>query len=236
MMKYWNFVAAQIEVRSLRERLIIMGVLVALMAVFAYLVVLSPTLDKLDRSRRAILTKEREITQLAAQTSALLSERKDPDAPARERIEQLKTLLSEIDAGLAKQRERIVSPKTMPQLLAEVIARNGRLQMVGMKSLPPAPLLERQDDRQARPAQGGPKTSAAADSVPDENPSGFFRHGVEIKVRGDYLDLVAYLFALEQLPMQVFWREVIVKTGDEKDITMTLTLFTVSLDKNYIIV
>jgi MSHA biogenesis protein MshJ len=104
--------------------------------------------------------------------------------------------------------------------------------MLAMRSLPPVPLLDRLEDK--RPA--ATPTTKSGEAPAEEPVAGFFRHGVEITVRGTYLDLVAYLASLEQLPMQVFWRDVEVKTAEESGITMKLTLFTVSFDKTYLVV
>ena len=61
-----------------------------------------------------------------------------------------------------------------------------------------------------------------------------YKHGVEITVRGAYTDLYDYLIQLEQLPWHMFWGKLNVSTQDYPEITMTITVYTLSLDKTWL--
>jgi len=87
-----------------------------------------------------------------------------------------------------------------------------------------------------------PKVSATPDSkattsAPDKSTPatlGLYRHGVEISVEGSYPELLAYLAMLERLPWRVYWSEASLSTQAYPTSRLTLTLFTLSLDKTWL--
>ena len=61
-----------------------------------------------------------------------------------------------------------------------------------------------------------------------------YKHGVELVVKGSYADLTQYLMRLEGLPWQMFWGKAELKVEEYPKATLTLTLFTLSLDKTWL--
>jgi MSHA biogenesis protein MshJ len=59
---------------------------------------------------------------------------------------------------------------------------------------------------------------------------------VEITVKGNYQNLLNYLNALEKLPVKMFWGKMELVAGEYPVSTMKLTLYTLSLDKTWLIV
>jgi MSHA biogenesis protein MshJ len=60
-----------------------------------------------------------------------------------------------------------------------------------------------------------------------------YRHGVEVTVRGNYLDMVDYMSALEAMPTRLFWGQAQLDVEEYPASRMTLTLYTLSLDRNW---
>ena len=60
-----------------------------------------------------------------------------------------------------------------------------------------------------------------------------YRHGVELIVRGNYLDMVDYLDALEALPIQLFWTRAALEVEQYPNARLSLTVYTLSLDKKW---
>lgn len=60
-----------------------------------------------------------------------------------------------------------------------------------------------------------------------------YRHGVEITVQGSYLDMLNYMAELEAMPWQIFWSKAKLSVDEYPKTTLTLTLFTLSLDKKW---
>ncbi|NRR31874.1 hypothetical protein HSX11_16995 [Oxalobacteraceae bacterium] len=65
-------------------------------------------------------------------------------------------------------------------------------------------------------------------------PELLYCHGVELVLQGGYLDMIQYMDALEHLPGQLFWGKARMETEQYPSARLTLTLYTLSLDKNWI--
>jgi MSHA biogenesis protein MshJ len=61
-----------------------------------------------------------------------------------------------------------------------------------------------------------------------------YKHGVKITVRGNYADLLQYLTALEKLPSQMFWGVAKLDVVQHPTAELSLTLYTLSLDKTWL--
>jgi MSHA biogenesis protein MshJ len=233
-----TLVGDRINGRSLRERVVLLVVCCVMSGAFAYLTLLSPTLAAKDKSRREVMSKESESAALLTQIQAVAKDRQDPDRDNKARIEQLKQLLVDTEAGLNKKRDRIVPPEKIGSLLEEVLARHGKLVLVDMKSLPAKPLFDQKEEpsEQSAGRPGARKSLEPAREQAQDAVRGIYRHGIEIRVRGSYLELVQYLVDLEKLPMQVFWSDALLESKDYPDIELKVTLFTVSFDKVWLTV
>jgi len=108
-----------------------------------------------------------------------------------------------------------------------VLNKNGKLQLIELKTLPASPLLEK--------PQPSAANLPAGQTQPDPKKQ-IFKHGIQITVRGGYLDMLHYLAALEAMPAQMFWGEVSMRVDKYPDAELTLTLYTLSLDKTWLTV
>lgn len=83
-------------------------------------------------------------------------------------------------------------------------------------------------------ATGGASAAAPASAVPAPKAREMlYRHGVEMVLQGSYLDMVAYMEALERLPVQLFWGKAQLDAGSYPVAKLTLTLYTLSLDDKW---
>jgi MSHA biogenesis protein MshJ len=110
-------------------------------------------------------------------------------------------------------------------LLESILRANGRLKMVSLRTLPVESLS----------SLGAKKEGAAEDPPAKPAPKRelLFRHGVEVTVRGSYLDMVDYRSALEGLPTQLFWGKAQLEVEEYPSVRLTLTLYTLSLDEKW---
>ena len=224
MKQWWHKWSERIDAMVLRERAIVFFA-AALVLLFLFNAVLSgPVTDRQRQVARQLAQKQLDTRQIQEQVQLLLGQRvQDPDAERRAHIEQLKQRVVEIDARLAEKQHELVAPDRVPGLLEEMLRRERKLELVDLRSLPPAALFE----NQAQPA-GTDGTAVPALQV--------YRHGVELTVRGNYFDLVRYLGDLEQLPLRMFWREVDISGDAYPIITMKLSVYTLSLERTWVVV
>jgi MSHA biogenesis protein MshJ len=104
-------------------------------------------------------------------------------------------------------------------VLQEVLGRKRGLKLVSLRTLPLSTLAEEE-------AKAEEKAPAALGAI--------YRHGVEVTVEGSYGDLLAYVAELESLPWQVFWGGANLSVQVYPVSRLTLTLYTLSLEKTWL--
>ena len=235
MKKYWERIRTVVDDMSLRERTMVFVAAAFVVISLMQVLLLDPLFARQKMLSTQVIQQQERMKELQAQMQSLLQAKHDEEhSPLRERMAQLKQQLLEQDGYLQSRRDRLVEPDKMADLLKQVLNKNGRLQLVELKTLPVSLLIEK--------PQGA---DAAGQTTPVNAPDGhrladaqkqIFKHGVQITVRGGYLDLVRYVTALEKMPVQMFWGEASLSVGKYPDGLFTLTVYTLSLDKTWLTV
>jgi MSHA biogenesis protein MshJ len=79
---------------------------------------------------------------------------------------------------------------------------------------------------------GAANDKADKPAMPAEGP--IFRHGVEVVVHGGYLELLEYMAALEALPWRLYWGKVQLNVDTYPNATLTMDVYTLSLDRKWL--
>lgn len=206
-------VARAFDARSRRERLLLIGATVALAAMLADHLWLSPAFaawktarTQLASARAAAAQIETDLARQTAATQALEQQLRGEVIEWRQRVQQG-------DEALQRFGTTLVSAADMPAMLERLLTQNGGLKLRAMQSL-------------------GRSEVAGAPSAPAG--SALYRHGVELAVEGSWADLLAYLQALESLPQRVLWGGLQFKVEQHPKSVMTLRLYTLSLDRRWL--
>ena len=228
MRRYWELARTRIDDMSLRERAMIFAAAGFVVISLINSILLDPLLAKQKILSAQVIQQQEKMKELQAAIQSLLQARHDDESsPLRMRSAQLKQQLHDLDGYLQNRRSRLVEPDKMAGLLKQVLGKNGGLQLVEMKPLPVSPLIEKPE------AENGAGQAAAHDH---DGQKQIFKHGVQISVRGGYLELLRYVSALERMPAQMFWGEVSMKVEQYPYSVLTLTLYTLSLDEIWLTV
>ncbi len=228
MKRYWDLARAKIDEMSLRERAMIFIAAGFVLISLVNSVLLDPLLAKQKVLSAQVVQQQEKMKELQGQIQSLLQAKQDDQSsPLRMRAVELKQQLQELDGYLQNRSSRLVEPGKMADLLKQVLSKNGNLQLVELKTLPASPLIEK------------PKSENSIEQIAQAVPSNdmqkqIFKHGVQISVRGGYLDLLRYVSMLEKMPAQMFWGEVSLNVEQYPDSILTLTLYTLSLDKTWL--
>ena len=194
-------------------------------------------IDPAVTRKRALSVKmaqqQMELQALTIALQALEKRRTDPDAAQATRRDEGKRRIAEIDATLNTLQSGLVPAQRMNALLQDMLTRNPRLQLVALNTLPVTPLVEKHAPAEKPNANAGvpqstDKLVAATSSV--------FKHGVQITLQGSYADLYDYLVMLEKLPWRMFWSRASLNADDYPRLTLTVTIYTLSLDKAWLVV
>lgn len=212
---------ARIDGFSLRERALIFLAAAFLLVAMIDSLFLNPLLVKQKTLSNQVIQQQEKMKEIQAKLAALLQAREaDANSPQRERARQLRQQIADGDAYLKDRRDKLVPPEKMAALLEQVLDRNRRLQMVAMNTLPATLFIERSPDEKI--------------DQPGVDEMQIYKHGVQITVRGSYSDLLQYLTALEKLPTRMFWGMAKMDVVDYPVAELTLTLYTLSMDKTWL--
>lgn len=227
MKQEWEKISAKLEAMSLRERALVFAAVVFLLLSLINILLLDPMFARQKLLRNQISQQQEAMSQVQMQIAALLQENSPGStSPQRVQINRLRQEMAEGSAYLQSNRERLVLPQKMAEHLRQLLNKNNRLQLVSLQTLPVTPLLE-----QANAGRAGARPAATPALLQDKQ---VFKHGVQLTLRGSYLDLLQYLTALEKLPQQMFWAKAQFSVVEYPTSELTLILYTLSLDKAWL--
>lgn len=225
--------AARVDALSLRERALVFAATLAVLAFGGYQLVLAPIYADQDALAARIAQQRDTMQGIDAEIAAKLEAYGvDPDAASRARLEAVKQESAQLSDSLLAMQHGLVPPERMAPLVDAILRANGRLQLVSMRTLP----VETISGRAAAgaPAQAASTPPPAPGVAEAGKPADLlYRHGVEVTVRGNYLDMVDYMSALEAMPTRLFWGKAQLDVEEYPASRLTLTLYTLSLDRNW---
>ena len=214
---------ARIDALSLRERGILFLVILGLLFWIAANVVFSSLRLEQQRLEQDVRGKLNNLQTLSQQSDAIKARlAQDPEALGLARVAELKQKLATDEASVVNIIRGLVTPQDMPRLVREMLAKNRGLQMIKMENLP-AEALD-QGKSAAAPAAAQPATTTSTGAH-------VYRHGMRIELRGQYVDIVRYLRALEAMQSKVFWGEVRFESEAYPVSRVTLVIYTISLNQ-----
>ncbi|WP_426176277.1 type II secretion system protein GspM [Massilia sp. TWR1-2-2] len=215
---------ARVDALIARERAMLFAAAAVSIVFLLFALVLNPMQVKRDALRAELNQQKRAIAAIdTAITQQVQIYALDPDVAARTRLATLKADSEQLSTSLRAMQKGLVPPERIAPLLETILKANGRLQMVAMATLPATPVG-------AAVRVGAPAATAAA-SLP---PPLLYRHGVQLTVRGNYLDMVHYLDALEAMPTQLFWGQAGLQVEEYPNARLSLTIYTLSLERRWI--
>lgn len=231
MKRYWELARSKVDALSLRERAIMFLLTGFLVYTLINTLLVNPLLAKKTALSAELVQQQEKIKELEAQVQVMMQEqlrvkREAEDSPLPARLAELKLKLQEQEGSLQSRSDQLIEPDKMAELLKQVLGQNDKLQLVELKTLPASSLVKQ--------SQVSKTQSSAAGSVVVQKQ--IFRHGIQITVRGGYLDMLNYLASLEKMPSQMYWGEISFKVGKHPEAELTLTMYTLSLDETWLTV
>nr|WP_315398987.1 hypothetical protein [uncultured Duganella sp.] len=232
LQQQWTRLSTRLDALTLRERALVFVAVTAAMLFVIYTLAVEPMLlrqtgllAQIRQQQNQIAGIDMEITAKAQGFSV------DPDAGARAQLQTTRAEIDRVSAGLLAVQKGLVAPERIAPLLENLLRGQGKLRLMGMKTLPVTGMNE----------SAAPAPPAALSTTPPGQPAApvvkprelLYRHGVELVLQGSYLDMVDYMAALEALPVQLFWGKASLDAQQYPNSRLTLTLYTLSLDQKW---
>jgi MSHA biogenesis protein MshJ len=229
--------AVRFDALSLRERAMIFAAAAAALVFLVNLLLIQRQSDANQTLTKSIENQKAQLSDFAIQQHSLeQAMATDVDAANRARLQHAQQQLSQLETELVLAQKGLVSAERMPLLLQDILRQHQGLQMVELRTLPVTSLIDHSKDEKS--VTGGSAAAAPPDksAPPTGGERNLYKHGFEITVRGSYGEFVEYLSQLERLPTRMYWSKVTVNGEDYPRVTLTATIYTLSLDKAWLAV
>ena len=221
MNQTWLKAVTRFDALKPRERVMVWAAGAVVIVWIGFNVFIDQGLTRHKRLSTDLLGQKTALAQLQLQTSELMrAAGQDPNAAGRARIEALTAKRAQFDADLRGIQDGLVPPDRMARVLEQMLSRHAGVRLLKLRTLPVSALAQ-----PAGSAGGNPAT---------KNP--VYKHGIEVTVEGGFLDLLRYQTRLEKLPWRMFFARASVNAIDYPRVTMTVTLYTLSLEEAWLVV
>ncbi len=208
--------AAKFDGLSVRERaLVSLGVL-GLVLFVSNSILMKP----LDLQRAAVAQELDSLKQGSDAMSEVNAAQANggPFGQALMEQRQLQLKLARVNGELNASSAGLVDPRRMSSLMRDLLAQQHGLKLISLKNLPVTSLVQ-------QPTVNG---------APPAPPTGPYVHPAELIVEGSYLDVLAYLRAVEALPWRFYWKKLDLQVGEYPNSTVRIELCTLSMDKEWL--
>lgn len=205
----------RVSALSLRERVFVFAAAVVVVFALVQMLAIDPGQLRKQNATSRFQAAESAIQEIEQKRQMLgAAATRDPSQAAQNMLAVQEARLAELNAELEAYGRALVPPERMQQMLKDVMQAQGGIKIVGFKTLAPNPVL---------------LPGAADGTLP-----GFYQHGFEVVVSGQYSELVSYLERLESLPWRLSWNEATLGTAARPELTLTLIVHTLSLEKTWL--
>jgi MSHA biogenesis protein MshJ len=258
MKQQWIRLRDKTDALSLRERVVVFCAIAGALIFLAYSLVLTPLFAREKTLLTQISQQNNNVSGIDAQIVATIEAHAiDPDSANRARLASIKAETQALSNSLMAMQNALVAPEQIVPLLETMLKGHGRLHLLGLTTLPVSAVGDaiEQPATLAAPAASAPLTAvtavttAAAASTsatpvttaaapalmltPAKALPMLYRHGVQLAVRGNYLDMVDYMSALEAMPARLIWGKADLTVEDYPNARLSITVYTLSLDKKW---
>ena len=213
--------AERFDARTLRERGLVALSLAAVIVFLWWNYYTAPVLAETDRYRQEngrlgaeIQNTRSVIAGIRQRIAAGVHQEKEA------RLARLVADLAAVEEQLRVTTIELVDPEKMFQLMNELIYRDSKLKLISLKR------------REVRAAI--PPATAESGAEPGADDAGIYRHVLEVRFAGRYLDVLRYMQALEALEWKLLWDEIEIVSEDPPRVEVRVVMSTLSTQKQWV--
>lgn len=222
----------RVDALSIRERGIILAGVIFIMYTVWDIFLMQPQAIQERQTLARLQTRQAEQTALNIKFQNLLMQGREDTAGAdRQRLAALKNQLETVEEDVRQSTRHLVTPANMAGILQSILQRSQGLVLTEIKGLGAIPLLSQ------TPQSVQDQSAATAEStaqVPAGTLEGAWKHGLVIRFEGDYMSTLAYMRELESLEWEFFWDSIEFEVIEYPRGKASMTLYTLSLEKDWI--
>lgn len=231
-MKSLTKLIEKIDNLTIRERAVILLGVLAVFFTFWNSFLMQPLQNQQKIIKAELQQKQATIVAMNAQIQKTIEQNKrDPNRDLEKKLQELNAELKDANSDIKNSTAHLVSPKSMAKILETVLNKINGLTLVRAQGLGATTLIgegkEKNSDAQGK--KGEQKNESSNTDIGNA-----YKHGLRIVFEGDYMTTLQYLRELESLDWKFFWDSFELKVEEYPRSRVTIQVFTLSLDKNWI--
>lgn len=212
-MQTWQHYGDKFETLKQREKILTLGAGILVIAMLGFTYGVEPLWLNNNKAKIEITSLDRQIANLTLQQQTYaLALKTDPNGDSNVQLAQLEKRTKRLDSNFSEELNKLVSPASMPALMASMLGLSTNLNLVDMKAITPINLFADKDDQDLE----------------------LYQHGVRMVFNGSYANAQTFLESLEQTQWQVYWNVMEFNVQTYPTATLTIEFYTLSTEKVFI--
>lgn len=220
----WQALSAKFAALEARERWMVFAAGLVVIWFILNTLLVAPVTQKLAALRTEITQSQSQFDEIQQQLNAFAQTPvRDINAVNQEKIAGLDASVQAQSTKIQNLNNVLIKPENMAALLKDVLQKNANLNLVAMKTMVPEILLKKDTKQSAQPTD-----------VHEAGAPVIYKHGLEITLSGQYLELLKYAESLEKSNLHVLWSNASLDAKDYPVSQLTLSVYALSLDKTWL--
>lgn len=212
----WSQWREKVDALQQRERALVLLTILAVIYMLWDFVIFNPVAVANSKVDNTVQTIEKNIFSMEQEERAILSALDaDPDQDIKQQIEEASQRLVELDQSLEELSLGLVPVEMLADILRDVLAETKTLELQALRTLPVEAM----------------SVFDEGEGVHPEENTGVYKHQVQLTLKGNYRELLAYLKALEKMDWRFYWGELRYEEDTYPDAVISLQVYTLSTDE-----
>lgn len=207
-MSQWMAYSEKFSNTTAREQYLIIATGLVAIIFILYSLVLDAPMQRMAQLNNEIVAVQQsnENNKISIQVlEQALSE--DPNVALQKELSQYQAKLGEIDQQLLELTSDLIDPIQMRHALVKLLKLQKGVKLLSFQVLPASPVAKSKAEEK-KAATPDTKVAVVVDNSQEQIAQlRLYRHGIKIKLQGQYFQLKDYLSQLEDLSWKFFWQE-----------------------------
>jgi MSHA biogenesis protein MshJ len=216
-----------------REQYLIIGAGLVAIVFILYSLFLDAPLQRIEQLNEQISQTQRS-NQNSRNSIQLLEQAmlEDPNIGLKRELKQYQTKLGEVDEKLLTLTSDLINPIQMRYALIKLLKLQQGVKLLSFEVLPASTVAK----NEAVTADNNSDKAAGSVEAKLDNSQQLrlYRHGIKIKLQGQYFQLRDYLTQLESLSWKFFWQEFDYQLKTYPDSELEVEIYSLSTSEEFI--